>query len=285
MHSSAVQRNRRKQRASSEYPGYRALQNLLQDFASALLPRGMTPRLFGELARLAFVKAAAQRSRLRNGKVNHSRVAAQTGLSRADVKRLLGPSAASLEEEAPVQRVMNGWRKDRAFTNRSGQPKRLRILGRRPSFTHLSAKYAGDVPYRAVLDQLIEMGAVLESSGCAQLLKPSIGSKNYSFLAPLEGPFSDGLRIVCESKQTRKPSSIQRLQLPVNTSIDLAVVGNRCAESASLMLEGLRHSLTETVTLPTRKKKSAYSFTVTILLAANQDVSSSGKRGGRVARR
>src|SRR5205085_3830883 len=60
--------------------GASVLQELLTELAFVLLPRGMTPKRFGELARSAFVQAAADMSKLRNGKVNHSRVAAQTGL-------------------------------------------------------------------------------------------------------------------------------------------------------------------------------------------------------------
>src|SRR5947209_3539605 len=82
-----------------------ALLQLLQEFAATLLTRGMTPRLFGELTRWAFVRAAAERSRMRNGRVNHSRVAAQTGLSRADVKRLLRPPNDPVENDSPVERV------------------------------------------------------------------------------------------------------------------------------------------------------------------------------------
>ena len=72
------------------------LQELMRELAFILLARGMTPRDFSELSRLAFVQAAAARSKLRNGRVNHSRVAAQTGLTRADVKRLLDRSTLTI---------------------------------------------------------------------------------------------------------------------------------------------------------------------------------------------
>ena len=132
------------------------LQELMRELAFILLARGMTPRDFSELSRLAFVQAAAARSKLRNGRVNHSRVAAQTGLTRADVKRLLDRSRHNrpiANHFTPVERVIDGWRHDRRYLTRGGNPKSIRISGPKDSFTVLAKKYAGDVPYRAVLNK------------------------------------------------------------------------------------------------------------------------------------
>src|ERR1700756_189498 len=120
------------------------LQELLVELAFVLLPRGMTPGRFGELARFAFVRAATEMSRLRNGRVNYSRVAAQTGLSRADVKRLLKSDVFDHQVvHAPMERVVNGWRTDRLFAYRPGRPRGLRIAGRSGSFASLVRKYGG----------------------------------------------------------------------------------------------------------------------------------------------
>src|SRR2546423_7609024 len=117
--------------------GASVLQELLTELAFVLLPRGMTPKRFGELARSAFVQAAADMSKLRNGKVNHSRVAAQTGLSRADVKRLLRNNVfdSGRSDQTPVRKVIGGWRPDRKFANREGRPKRFRNFGSRTLLT------------------------------------------------------------------------------------------------------------------------------------------------------
>src|SRR2546429_3570358 len=151
--------------------GVSGLQELLTELAVVLLPRGMTPKRFGELARSAFVQAAADMSKLRNGKVNYSRVAAQTGLSRADVKRLLTSNMfdSVRADETPLSRVVSGWRTDCKITDKDGSPKRLRISGTRASFTGLVKKYGGDVPYRAVLDELRRIGAVSADEGKVSL--------------------------------------------------------------------------------------------------------------------
>ena len=254
--------------------GASVLQELLTELAFVLLPRGLTPKRFSELARSAFVQAAADMSKLRNGKVNHSRVAAQTGLSRADVKRLLTSNMfdSVRADQTPLSRVVSGWRTDRNFADKDGSPKRLRISGTRASFTGLVKKYGGDVPYRAVLDELRRIGAVSADEDNVQLQSPQPPSQRqgFVFLSPVLPALVDGIRIASSQARSGAASSIHRLSLPVETEVDLAIVRDRCASSAKAMLEGLGHSLGTQVTVPRRRVKSAYSFTITVLLAENR---------------
>ena len=254
--------------------GVSGLQELLTELAVVLLPRGMTPKRFGELARSAFVQAAADMSKLRNGKVNHSRVAAQTGLSRADVKRLLTSNMfdSVRADQTPVKKVIAGWRTDRKFANRDGSPKRLRISRSSNSFTSLVKKHGGDVPHRAVLDELRRIGAVTVDEDSVQLQSShhSCQHHDFVFLSPVLPALVDGIRIASTKGRPGAASSIHRLSLPVETEVDLAIVRDRCASSAKAMLEGLGHSLGTQVTVPKRRGKSAYSFTITVLLAENR---------------
>ena len=254
--------------------GASVLQELLTELAFVLLPRGLTPKRFSELARSAFVQAAADMSKLRNGKVNHSRVAAQTGLSRADVKRLLTINMfdSVRADQTPLSRVISGWRTDRKFADKDGSPKRLRISGTRASFTGLVKKYGGDVPYRAVLDELRRIGAVSVDEDSVQLQSSHHHCQRHDFvfLSPVLPALVDGIRIASTKARPRAASSIHRLSLPVETEVDLAIVRDRCASSAKAMLEGLGHSLGTQVTVPKRRVKSAYSFTITVLLAENR---------------
>ena len=248
------------------------LQELLVELAFALLPRGMTPRRFGQLARFAFVRAAREMSRLRNGRVNYSRVAAQTGLSRADVKRLLESDVFDFHRvaHAPVERVLDGWRTDRLFTHGAGRPKRLRIVGPGASFASLVRKYGGDVPHRAVLDELKRIEAVTDNGHIVRLKASTVfrNRHNFGFLSPVLPVFVDGIRIA--SRRSSPSSSIQRLTLPVEAEVDLAIVRERCRSSTKSMLDGLSESLGTSVTVPRRRRKSEYSFTITVLLAENR---------------
>ncbi len=239
-----------------------------------LLPRGMTPRRFGELARFAFVRVATEMSRLRNGRVNYSRVAAQTGLCRADVKRLLKSDILDVRgvARAPVERVVNGWRTDRIFAYRPGRPRGLRISGPGVSFPSLVRKYGGDVPHRAVLDELRRIDAAKDNGKTVWLKRSSILRKrhDFAFLSPVLPALVDGIRIASRRAGSRPASSIQRLTLPVESEVDLAIVRERCRSSTKSMLHGLGESLGTSVTVPRTRRNSKYSFTITVLLVENR---------------
>lgn len=253
--------------------GAPVLQELLTELAFVLLPRGMTPRRFSELARFAFVRAATEMSRLRNGRVSYSRVAAQTGLSRADVKRLLKSDVLEFRRFAhsPMERVVNGWRTDRLFAHRVGHPKKLRIAGATSSFASLARKYGGDVPHRALLDELRRINAVTDDGKRVWLKTPILRKRhNFAFLSPVLPVLVDGIRIASKRGDSRPSSSIQRLRLPVESEVDLAIVRERCLSSAKSMLDGLGESLGTSVTLPRTRRSPDYSFTVTVLLVENR---------------
>ena len=258
--------------AAAPLRGTSLLQDLITELAIALLPRGMTPRRFNELSKYAFVRAATERSRLRNGRVNYSRIAAQTGLSRADVKRLLASDVFDFSQtaRAPTERVLNGWRTDRLFADRFGRPRRLPITGPKGSFASLVKKYGGDVTYRAVLDELRRTGAVRDDRHNVWLrVSPSSRRRNsFAFLTPVMPVLVDGIRLA-SGRLGSAPSSIQRLTLPVESKLDLAIVRERCSSSAKSMLDGLSESLATSVTVPRTRRSSEYSCTITVLLVEN----------------
>lgn len=254
--------------------GAAALQDLITELAFVLLPRGMTPKQFAELARLAFVHAAADMSRLRNGRVNHSRVAAQTGLNRADVKRLLKRNALEFHfrGQSAVERVIDGWHNDSAFAQRAGHPKRLLVGGTKAPFARLVRKYGGDIPHRAVLAELLRIGAAKESNGYVALRpSPHVRKRrDFAFLAPVLPALLDGLRIAAAKAGSGASSSVQRLTIPAETELDLSIIRDRCVSSAQSMLDGLALSLGSQVTVPRKRRRSAYSFAITILLAEHK---------------
>ena len=281
-HARPPSRERREESNLASVRGASVLQRLLTELAFVLLPRGMTPKRFGELARSAFVQVAANASKRQNGRVNHSRVAAQTGLSRSDVKRLLSRSVIDSvrADQTPVARVITGWRTDRKFTDSDGKPRRLRISGSSISFTSLVKKYGGDIPHRAVLDEMLRIRAVIEENDTVQL-QPSLRfeqRQDIGFLSPVLPALVDGIRIASSKRTAGASSSIYRLSFPVGGEIDLAIVRERCASSVRAMLDGLGQSLGAQVTLPKRTRSSAYSFTVTVLLAENRAGNSQGTR-------
>ena len=259
-------------RGSRSASSINALQALLKELALTLLPHGMTPKRLSELTRYAFVEAAAEMSHLRNGRVNQSRVAAQTGLTRADVKRCLNISAPREVSKAPLQKVVDAWCNDRRYS-KPGRPKRLRISGQGTTFSSLVRRSAGDLPHRAVLDELLRMGAVVSDKSIVRL-RPQPRPRrrlDYAFLLPVLPALVDGLRIASRrQRDVNTLPSILRLTLPVETDVDLAIVRERCASGARSLLDALGKTLGRQVTVPRKKESPAHSFTVTVLLAENR---------------
>lgn len=94
-----------------------------------------------------------------------SRVSILSGLSRKEVQRLLDEESQSPKTDAGERynraaRVIAGWVRDKEFTSMSGDPLELSVTGDGISFSLLVKRYSGDVPARAVLDELLRVGAV-----------------------------------------------------------------------------------------------------------------------------
>jgi hypothetical protein len=149
----------------------------------------------------------------------------------------------------------------------------LSINGPNGSFKLLVKKHGGDVPHRAVLEELKRARAVTIKRG---LIRLNYGSqfhkyRDLSYLGVVMPALLDGLRIAsASSRRGARSPGIQRVHFPVATELDLAIVRDRCASSVKSMLEGLGHSLGARVTRSTRAKRSAYSFTVTVILAEHR---------------
>src|SRR5215469_11683426 len=139
-----------------------AIREQLSQIAVMFLTKGMTAKGLERLIRYTFTSVATRDSTFVNGKINYSRVAARTGLTRAEVKRVLSASVDPWLEmrDGPLARVIQGWTTDRHFTDQQHQPKRLVVSGARCSFANLVRKYAKDVPHKAMLDELRRIGAV-----------------------------------------------------------------------------------------------------------------------------
>ena len=94
-----------------------------------------------------------------------SRVSILTGLTRKEVQRVLAAQGESgvddtRERYNRAARVVAGWVRDPDFADASGDPIALSPEGARASFSLLVKRYSGDVPARAVLDELLRVGAV-----------------------------------------------------------------------------------------------------------------------------
>lgn len=252
--------------------GNAELQQLLFELALALLPRGITPASFSRLAREAFIRAAAGQARLRNGKLNHSKIAALTGLPRKEIRRILKHPVKNLDPDSknlPSERVVRGWLNDRRFLTRQSHPRLLLATGGTPSFAHLVREYGGDVSPRAVLEELVRSGLVRRAGERLELQVTRLRSLRGGLgpLARIIPTLVDGLRIVSRDPTSALGSGLYRLRLGASAEAELALIRQRCASAVQSLLHGLKESLEHELTRPTRKRAFTHSLTVTVLLA------------------
>jgi hypothetical protein len=140
-------------------PAEVALVALLDALASVLIELEITPTRLAQIARASFVKIGANQARTRtSGRPHLARIAALTGLSRVEVKRIVSANFSigeiDLESSPRAVRVLTGWRTSKSYLTR-GKPKKLRVTGRAPSFYSLCRAFSGDIPHTVILDELV----------------------------------------------------------------------------------------------------------------------------------
>jgi len=138
---------------------------LLRPLVRVLLRNGMSFNAFSDLARRVYVDVGMNEFGIPGKKQTISRVSILSGLSRKEVQRLLeekhgAPKTEAQERYNRAARVIAGWVRDKDFTDTAGQPLALSPEGDSASFGLLVKRYSGDVPARAILDELLRVGAV-----------------------------------------------------------------------------------------------------------------------------
>jgi hypothetical protein len=149
-------------------PIERAILALLKPLVRLVLKRGVAFGQFAELAKQVYVEVAKTDFAVPGRKMTVSRVAVLTGLTRKEARRLF-------EDEPPAgvpsprrrinraARVLSAWGQDVAYRDGRGGPASLEFDSEEgPSFSRLVADHGGDVTPRAVLDELVRVGAVVE---------------------------------------------------------------------------------------------------------------------------
>jgi hypothetical protein len=143
---------------------FAAVIKLLRPLVRILLRNGVSHRTFGELSKWVYVDVARQEFSIKGRKQSTSRISVLTGLSRKEVQRVRQlprpDDRASAEKYNRAARVIAAWRREKEFSNKRHTPSSLPIKGPGATFTTLVKKFSGDMPVRAILDELIRIGAV-----------------------------------------------------------------------------------------------------------------------------
>jgi len=136
---------------------------LLRPLVRLLLRHGVPFAAFADLAKQVYVDVATREFALEGRRPTVSRTSILTGLTRKEVQRLLAQPAATrqlpAEHHNRAVRVLTAWVRDPDFLGADKQPRALPPDGEQ-GFAALARRHSGDMPARAVLDELLRMGAV-----------------------------------------------------------------------------------------------------------------------------
>lgn len=157
-----------------------AARRILRPIVRLLLRHGVTFTTFTQLAKRVYYQVASEEFALPDRKQSDSRVALITGLTRRDV--------AALRERAEAEplpaldanlatRLINLWVTDPEYLTDAGSPMPLPLETRRgggPSFAKLAREVGGDIPPRALLDELARVHCIeIQPTRTVRLLERS----------------------------------------------------------------------------------------------------------------
>jgi len=158
-----------------------AVNRILRPLVLILLRHGVSYGTFAELTKWVYVDVAMREFGIPGRKPSTSRVSILTGLSRKEVMRVRGLPRPTDQESAErynrAVRVITAWRQEADFRDEKGEPVLLPLSGGAKTFSELVRRFSGDVPVRAMLDELKRVDAVNELEDgriklCAQAYIP-----------------------------------------------------------------------------------------------------------------
>ncbi len=145
----------------------RATRSILRPLVRQLIARGVTFPLFSRLAREVYIDVGTVHFTLPFKKQTDSRVALVTGITRKEIGQVRRGQTPLLRDAAQVDydlatRVIGRWVSEVPYLSPDGSPLALPYEAPQEtaSFTGLVGGVGGDIPPRAVLDELLRVGAV-----------------------------------------------------------------------------------------------------------------------------
>lgn len=194
-----------------------AVTRVLQPLVRLLLRHGVSHAEFCNWAKQAYVDQAASHFGINGKTPTVSRIAIVTGINRKEVKRIRElPSAVDtgVNKHNRAVRVVTGWLQDAEFCDSRKRPRVLTYGNPDDSFNLMVKRYGGDVPARAMLDELVRVGTVSRTDGRVKLLhKGYVPKHSESALLDLFSTSAADLLTTLEHNLTHTEN--QRFQMSV----------------------------------------------------------------------
>ena len=143
---------------------FSAVMKLLRPLVRIMLRNGIPFKVFADLTKWVYVDVAMKEFGIPGKIQTDSRVSIITGLSRKEVNRQKKierfSDSEAINRYNRAARVISGWVNDDRFKDANGRPKSLPFDAGQVTFSDLVKSYSGDVPPRAILDELLNVDAV-----------------------------------------------------------------------------------------------------------------------------
>ena len=146
-----------------------ALRMMLKPLVKLLVSQGVSHGDFSEAAKDVYVEVAIRHFD-KSTRINQSRIAILTGLTRKEVKNVIDRAMraeSNAKNFSRPSRVLAGWHSDPRFLGPYGVPLEVPyespVDGGTPSFVDLVKTYSGDMAPRPMLKELMRIGAVVEA--------------------------------------------------------------------------------------------------------------------------
>ena len=182
-------------------------QSLARLVAPLLRAQCVSIRQFTLLLRKAAVEL--EQSKFQSEKVNKARIAFSTGLTRGTVSHLLGQ--VTLPPDSDIQAVVGAWRREADFLSDNGCPADLPLFGRGKTFERLAKRYGKGIPVRAILDELLDRGAIALLPAQSVRLKESFPGSEYEYsvrlATQLEAQVNEALRARLQTEKSASDSA------------------------------------------------------------------------------
>lgn len=140
-----------------------AARRILAPLIRVLLRSGVSYNEFTDLAKFTFIEVAEKEFPIEGRKVTTSRIATITGIPRKEVARVRKLEWQDDDEVRSKRnraaKVTSAWLRDPDFLDRKDDPLDLPFEGP-VSFSELVRRHSGDIPPRAIADELMRLDAV-----------------------------------------------------------------------------------------------------------------------------
>lgn len=195
-----------------------SIQRLLKPLVRLLLRYGVSYGSFTRILKKVYIEVANNDFRVPGKKQSVSRISILTGLNRKEVTQLLNePDITQTgvdERYNRAARVISGWLRDEDFLDRKGDPLPLSFDGEL-SFSDLVKRYSGDMPPRAIADELERVGALERVENQLRLTSRGYVPQGDE-VAKLQILGTDTADLICTIEHNLQPRTRPRFQRKVS---------------------------------------------------------------------